>query len=163
MKISGKIQDAVNGHINAELYSAYIYLSMSAYSESANLPGFGHWMRKQAQEEVGHAMKLYNHIIDRGGVVSLAAVDKPPAAWKNPLAVFEAAYEHEKKVTAMIGKLVDLARKEDDKATESFLKWFIDEQVEEENQTLKIVETLKQLGDSKMGLIMLDKELAKRE
>ena len=162
MKIKEKIQDALCKQINAELYASYIYLSMSAYFESMNLSGFANWMRAQTREENEHAMKIYDYVFERGGDVSLSAIDKPPSEFKSPLGAFEAAYEHEKKVTGMINDLVDLASKEGDKATESMLKWFIDEQVEEEDQTLKIVETLKQIGDSSMGLIMLDRELGKR-
>lgn len=162
MKIKEKLQDALNKQINAELYASYIYLSMSAYFESMNLSGFANWMRAQTREENEHAMKIYDYVFERGGEVSLSAIDKPPSGFKNPLAAFEAAYEHEKKVTGMINDLVDLAAKEGDKATESMLKWFIDEQVEEEDQTLKIVETLKKIGDSDTGLVMLDRELGKR-
>lgn len=163
MEIGEKIVSALNKQINAELYSGYIYLSMSAYAEEINLSGFGHWMRKQYEEEVAHAMRFYKYVVERGGRVTFDAIEKPPTEWKNPLDMFTAAYEHEKKVTDMINNLVDLARKEDDKATESMLKWFIEEQVEEENQTYTIVQTLKQIGDSSMGLIMLDRELAKRD
>ena len=163
MEIGEKMTDALNKQINAELYSGYVYLSMSAYAESLNLSGFGHWMRKQYGEEVEHAMKIYRYVAERGGTVSFDEIEKPPSAWKSPLDMFTAAYEHEKKVTKMIEDLVELAQNEGDKATESMLKWFIDEQVEEEDQTSNVVETLKQVGESSMGLIMLDRELARRE
>ncbi|MFH1835229.1 MAG: ferritin [Methanobacteriota archaeon] len=162
MDLKQKMEDALNDQVNAELYAGHIYLSMSAYCETLNLGGFGNWMREQAKEEYGHAMRIYKHIVERGGTVKLGQIDAPPVKWKNPLDAFKGAYDHEVKVTKMINDLVDLARKLDDKAAESFLKWFIDEQVEEEEQTDSIVAQLKMIGDSNIGLIMLDRALAKR-
>jgi ferritin len=163
MKINNKMQERLNKQINAELYASYLYLSMSANFESKNMPGLAHWMKMQAREEVGHAMRIYDYVFERGGEVALMAIEKPAANWTNPLSAFQAAYEHEKKVTGMIDGLVDLARKEADKATESFLKWFVDEQVEEEKQTDEIVQKLKMIRKSANGLFMLDHELAKRK
>ncbi|MEM0492496.1 MAG: ferritin [Candidatus Thermoplasmatota archaeon] len=161
--MKAKIENTLNKQINAELYSAYLYLSMSAYFESINLSGFAHWMRVQAKEEVGHAMRIYDHVVERLGRVNLSGIANPPASWKSPLNAFEDAYKHEQKVTRMIHDLVDLARQEKDHATESMLQWFIDEQVEEENQTDVIVQKLRLIKDNTNGLFMLDHELGKRK
>lgn len=163
MNIGKKLQAALNKQINAELYSAYIYLSMAAYFDSENLDGLAHWMKVQSNEEVGHAMKMYKFINGRGGRVTLEAIEKPKVEWKSPLAVFEDAYAHEQEVTSMIEALVELARKEKDFMTESMLKWFVDEQVEEEDSARAIVEQLKMIKDSKNALLMLDHHLGKRK
>ena len=163
MEIGKKMQDAVNKQINRELYSGYMYLSMAAYFESENLKGFAHWMRKQAGEEKKHAMKFFEFVTERAGRVSLEAIEKPPHSWKSPLGAFEDALVHEQKVTQMIYGLADLAESEKDRASGSMLKWFIDEQVEEENSANEIVQKLKMIGNSGSGLVMLDKELGKRE
>lgn len=163
MKITVKMQDALNGQLNAELYSAYLYLSMSAYFDSINLKGFAHWMRKQAKEEEEHAMKFYTHISDRDGTITLKAIDKPPLKWKSPLDAFRAAYKHEQKVTGMIHNLVSMSNSQKDHATASFLQWFVDEQVEEEASAKEVVDRLKLAGSSKSGLMVLDGELAKRK
>lgn len=161
--LSKTLQDAMNEQIKNELYSAYIYLSMSAYCEAENLPGFAHWMRLQAQEEVGHAMKFYDFICDRGGRVALKAIDQPPIEFQSPLDVFEKTLEHEQKVTGMIHNLYALAVQEKDYPSQVFLQWFVDEQVEEEKNASQIVETLKMIGDQGPALIMLDRELAQRQ
>jgi len=160
--ISEKMQDALNGQLNAELYSAYLYVSMSAYFESMNLRGFANWMRVQAQEEVVHAYKFYSHLNERGGRVILPQIDGPPTEWDSPLAAFEAVYEHEQKVTGLINDLVDLAVAERDHATNNFLQWFVTEQVEEEASASEVVEGLKLIGDAKAELFMLDRELGQR-
>ena len=160
--LSSNMKKALNDQINAELYSAYLYLSMAAYFEDTNLPGMAGWMKAQAQEEVGHAMKFYGYVFDRDSKVELKAIDGPKTKWASPLAAFEDAYKHEQKVTGLIHKLVDLANKEKDHATRSFLNWFVDEQVEEEASTKMIAERLKVIGDSKPGLFMLDRELGGR-
>jgi ferritin len=160
--LSKTIQDAMNEQIKNELYSAYLYLSMSAYCEAANLPGFAHWMRVQAQEEETHAMKFYDFIYERGGRVVLQAIDQPPVEFQSPLHVFEQTLEHEQKVTAMIHDLYALAVQEKDYASQAFLQWFVTEQVEEEGNATQIVETLKMIGDKGQALIMLDRELGKR-
>lgn len=160
--ISDNMKDAFNKQINAELYSSYLYLSMSAYFESINLPGFANWMRCQAQEELVHAMKFYNFMNDRGGRVSLAAIDGPPVKWESPLHAFQDAYAHEQKVTALINNLVDLATAGKDHASTSFLQWFVNEQVEEESSADKVVQQLHLAGENGSGLFMIDRELGTR-
>lgn len=163
MKISKKLQDALNKQINEELFSAYLYLSMSAYFENQNLSGFAHWMRKQAQEEVDHAMRFYKHIYERDGEVILAGIDKPKASWKSALNAFEEAFNHEQKITKLIYNLVDMAEKEKDKAAALFLQWFVDEQIEEEDQTFSIVNKLKMIKDNIQAIMMLDQKLQERK
>ena len=160
--ISKKMEEALNGQMNAELYSAYMYLSMESYFKSLNLNGFANWMRIQTQEEVTHAMKIYDFVNERGGRVTLSAIDGPPTEWNSPLAVFEAVYKHEQKVTGLINDLVDLAIKEKDHATNSFLQWFVNEQVEEESSADEIVQQLKMMEDAPGGMFMLDRELGQR-
>jgi ferritin len=157
------MQDAINDQIQAELYSSYLYLSMSAYYESLNLPGFANWMRIQAQEEVTHAMKFFDYVNDRGGRVKLQAVEAPPIDFESPTKPFKMAYEHEQLVTSLINNLYKLALEHNDFASQSMLKWFIDEQVEEEKSALDIVEQLEFVGEHKMGLFMMDRELARRQ
>jgi len=160
--IKEKIQEALNKQLNAELFSSYLYLSMAAYFESINLKGFANWMRVQTQEELVHAMKFYNFIIERGGKAVLSAIEGPPTQWKSPLAVFEHAYKHEQKVTGLINNLVDLSIAEQDHATNNFLQWFVAEQVEEEASADEVVQKIKLIGDATGGLFMLDQELAQR-
>lgn len=160
--LSEKMQEALNKQVNAELYSAYLYLSMSAYFESIDLAGFANWMRVQAQEEVMHATKIYDHINERGGRVLLFSIEGPPTEWKSPLAVFENTYHHEQKVTGLINDLVSLATEEKDYATNAFLQWFVTEQVEEEASAKAIVQKLKLIADAPGGLFMLDQELGQR-
>jgi ferritin len=158
-----KIQDAINKQINKELYSAYLYLAMAADFDANNLPGFAHWMRAQYREETGHAMKLYHYVNERGGRVVLKAIDEPPVEFGSPLKAFEQTLEHEQFVTSLINKLYELALEEKDYATQSLLKWYIDEQVEEEANASYIVETLKMVGEKGNGLVLLDRQLAQRE
>ncbi len=160
--LSDKLQDALNGQLNAEYYSSYLYVSMAAYFDSINLPGFAHWMKVQAKEELGHAMKLYEHVVDRRGRVTLSAIAAPAAQWKSPLAAFEVAFKHEQKVTSLIADLVKLAAAEKDNAAAVFLQWFVTEQVEEEKQTDEVVHQLKLVGDSAQ-ILMIDHALAQRE
>jgi len=160
--IKEKMQEALNQQLNAELYSSYLYLSMAAYFESINLKGFASWMRVQTQEELVHAMKFYDFIIERGGKVLLSSIEGPPTEWVSPLAIFEHAYEHEQKVTGLINKLVDLSAAEQDHATSNFLQWFVAEQVEEEASADEVVQKIKLMGDASGGLFMLDRELAQR-
>jgi ferritin len=160
--LSKKMLNALNNQINAEFYSAFIYLSMAGYFEGHNLPGFAHWMVKQYGEEVEHAMKFFKYINERGGKVMLKAIEQPPVVFDSPLDIFQKALAHEKKVTGMINKLVDIADEEKDRATHVFLHWFIDEQVEEEKNASDIVEMLKMVGDKGHALIMLDRQLAQR-
>ena len=156
------VQDAINEQINQELYSAYTYLSMSAYCESTNLTGFANWMRMQSREEVAHAMRLYDYVVDRGGRVFLKAIDAPPVDFRSPLDVMQQTLEHEQHVTALIEKLYEVALKETDYATQAALQWFITEQVEEEKNASAIVEQLRMVGDNRTALLMLDMELGKR-
>ena len=160
--ISKKMEEALNAQVNAELYSAYLYLSMESYFQSLNLNGFANWMRVQTQEEVSHAMKIYDFINERGGRALLKGIDGPPTEWNSPLAVFKAAYAHEQKVTGLINGLVDLAIKEKDHATNSFLQWFVNEQVEEEASADEIVQQLKMMEKAPGGMFMLDRELGQR-
>ncbi len=161
--ISEKMVRALNDQINAELYSAYLYYAMEAYFQFNNLEGFANWMNVQTKEEMTHASKIYDFINDRSGRVELAEIEKPSVNWASPLAAFEASYKHEQFVTDRINKLVELANGEKDHATASFLKWFVDEQVEEESSVIKIVEKLKLVKDSAGSLLMIDHQLAKRE
>lgn len=160
--LGAKIQDAMNEQIKNELYSGYQYLSMAAYCESANLPGFAGWMRAQAREETEHAMKIYDFILDRNGRVVLKAIEGPVVEFGSPLEVFERALGHEQKVTAMINDPYGLAVRENDYASQAFLQWFVTEQVEEEKNTGDVVETLKMVGDKSEALFLLDRELGQR-
>ena len=160
--ISKKMEKALNEQVNAELYSAYLYLSMEAYFKSLNLNGFANWMRVQTQEEIAHAMKIYEFINERGGRITLKAIDGPLTKWDSPLAVFKAVYEHEQKVTGLINNLVDLAIKEKDHATNAFLQWFVNEQVEEESSADDMVQQLKMMEKAPGGMFMLDRELGQR-
>ena len=160
--LNKNIEKAINKQINAELWSGYLYLSMSSYFESISLKGFANWMWIQAREETTHAMRLYNYVTERGGRVILTAIDKVPTQWNSPLSVFEETYKHEQKVTDMINDLVNLAIKEKDHATANMLQWFVDEQVEEEASADEIVQKLKLIGKNNNGLFMLDRELGQR-
>ncbi|MFZ9032690.1 MAG: ferritin [Anaerohalosphaeraceae bacterium] len=160
--IAKKIEDAFNAQINAEIYSSYLYLAMSAALEKMNLPGFASWMRVQAQEEMTHAMKFYDHIIERDGTVALTAIDGPPMKWKDVKAVIAETLEHEQKVTGLINDLMDLSMTENDHAGRMFLQWFVTEQVEEEATAMEILGKLEIAGDSAGGLYLLDKEMAGR-
>jgi ferritin len=160
--ISKKTEDALNEQINAEFYSAYLYLSMEAFFESMNLPGFANWMRAQIQEESMHAMKIYDFVNERGGRVLLKSIAKPPTEWQSPLAAFEAAYKHEQKVTGLINDLVNLAVEEKDHATKTFLQWFVDEQVEEESSVNKVVQKLKKIDKAAGEQLLIDRELGRR-
>ncbi len=160
--ISKKLEKELNDQINAEFFSAYLYLSMAAYSSSINMNGAASWLEAQAQEELEHAMKFYKYIEERGGRVILKEIKEPAKEWKSLEDVFKAAYEHEKYISERINKLMELAVKEKDFATQSFLNWFVDEQVEEEASTLAVYEKLKMVRDYKGGLFMVDRELAQR-
>ena len=160
--LSERMMKALNKQLNAELYSAYLYLSMAAYFESKNLKGFANWMRVQAQEELMHAMKFFDYINERGGRVYLEAIEKPPTEWKSPLDVFEATYEHEVKVTSMINDLVNMSMEEKDHATYNMLQWFVAEQVEEEASADEIRQQLRMIKEDGRGIMMLDRELKQR-
>ena len=160
--LSERMMKSLNKQLNAELYSAYLYLSMAAYFESKNLKGFANWMRVQAQEELMHAMKFFDYINERGGRVYLEAIEKPPTEWKSPLDVFEATYEHEVKVTSMINDLVNMAMEEKDHATYNMLQWFVAEQVEEEASADEIRQQLRMIKEDGRGIMMLNRELKQR-
>lgn len=160
--LSKKLEDALNAQINAELWSAYLYLSMSAYFAKDGKSGFENWFRVQALEEKDHAMKFLDYIITRNGQVDLQPIKAVPKTWKNPLDVFEASLKHEKTVTTMINDLVALAKDEKDYATENMLKWFVDEQIEEEATVTKHIDSLKMIGDNGFGIYTMDKELKSR-
>lgn len=161
--ISKSVQEALNEQIKNELYSAYLYLAMAAHFESSNLPGFAHWMKIQAAEEVKHSMKFFEYVNERGGKVTLKAIDQPPTNYKTALDIFKSAYEHEQKVTAMIHKLYELSLKENDYPSQVMLQWFVKEQVEEEKTAGDIVEQLKMAGDSSAALLMADRQFAARK
>jgi ferritin len=156
------MQDAMNEQINKELFSSYLYLSMAAYFEDKNLPGFAKWMRVQEQEEREHGMKFYDFILERGGKVTLKAIEAPKADWKNNLEVFEEVAAHEAKVTASINALYELALKEKDYPAQVMLQWFINEQVEEEKNAAEIVASLKMIEAHETAVLQLDHRLGKR-
>ena len=160
--LSKKMETALNKQVNAELYSAYLYLAMSAYFESQSLSGFANWMNVQYQEEMAHAMKLYDYLHERLGRVTLKSIDGPQTEWKSPLDAFEAVFAHEQKVTGLINDLMNLAIEEKDHAAKGFLQWFVDEQVEEEASADEIVQKIKLMKDMPGAMYMLDKELGQR-
>jgi ferritin len=160
--LSSELESAMNRQIAAELYSSHLYLAMSAFCEARSLPGFAHWFRVQADEERGHAMRFFAHVVDRGGRVVLGAIDAPPSDPDSVLATFERALAHEREVTAMIDALFAMAVDERDYASQVFLQWFVQEQVEEEKQATELVQMLSTLGDDAASLLMLDRELRGR-
>ncbi len=160
--LNPKIQDAFNRQINAELFSSYLYLSMAAYFEAKDLKGMAHWMQIQAGEENQHALRIFDSINDRNGRVTLTQIDAPKTEWKSPLEAFEDAHKHEQKISGMINDLMNLVAVERDGAGHDFLEWFAREQVEEEAAAQLIVAQLKLVGDSGVGLYLLDQELGKR-
>lgn len=160
--IGERMQKAINDQINAELYSAYLYLSMVSYFESVNLPGFATWMRVQVQEEIAHAMKFFDYLHARGGRALVQPIAGPETQWASPLAVFEAGYKHEQYVTGRINNLVKIAREEIDVATEILLQWYVTEQVEEESNADQVIQKLKRAGDTPAALFMMDQELGTR-
>ena len=161
--MTNKMEKALNEQINEELYSAYLYLAMSAWFESQNLPGFGSWMKVQAREENTHAMKFFEFIHERRGRVMLKTIKEPDKEWKSPLAAFEAALEHEQYITGRIDGLVNLAITEKDHATGGLLQWFVKEQVEEEASADRIVQMLKMAANAPGALLMLDHQMGERK
>ena len=157
------VEKAMNKQMNLELYSSYVYLSMSAYFDSLNLEGFAHWMRLQSQEELTHSMKLFDFILERDGDVDLTAVKAPTKTWKSPLAACQNALDHEKLNTKQINDLMELSFKHKDHATRIFLQWFVEEQVEEESTALALVEKVKLVGKDSGALYILDQDLGKRQ
>lgn len=160
--LTEKMQDALNGQLNAEIYSAYLYFSMSAYFESIQLPGFAGWMRAQRLEELVHALKFFDYMVESGGRVWLKPIEGPPTGWDSALAAFEAAYRHEQKVTGLINRLVEIAGQEGDEQTVEFLKWYVAEQEEEEESASTVVQKIKAAGDSASEMAGLDEELGQR-
>lgn len=160
--ISKKIVDALNLQMNREFFNARLYYAMAGYFDSLNMPGATAWMEKQAEEENGHAMRFYAHIKERGGRVAISELSAPPLDWDSPLAAFEAAYEHECRVSREMDEHWELAEAEKDNATRVFLQWFVEEQVEEESSVDEIVQQLKRVGDAPGGLFMIDRMLAGR-
>jgi ferritin len=156
------VQAAINDQIAKEFYASHLYLSMAAWFEDQNLPGFGTWMRMQADEERGHAMRLFDYLIDAGGRVRLQGLAEPPTDFKGPLQVMQESLKHEQKVTASIRKLYELADKEKDYATQLHLQWFISEQLEEEKNVGDVIARLKLAGNNPVALLMIDGELGGR-
>jgi len=160
--IGKKVTDALNLQMNREFFNSRLYLAMAAYFESIGMEGAAKWMELQSQEETGHAMRLYEHLKERGARIALSEVAAPPAEWESPLAAFEAAYEHECKVTREFDEHVELARAEKDNATLNFLQWFVDEQVEEEASVGAVVQKLRMIEGAKGGMFQIDRMLAQR-
>lgn len=160
--LNNRVEEALNKQLNAEAFSAYLYMSMAAHFKSLNLTGFATWMEIQAMEEFTHSKKFYEFIDNRGGRVLLTQIDAPATSWDSPLAAFEAALAHEQFVTSRINALMDVALEEKDHATQIFLQWFVTEQVEEESTASAIIAKLKLMADSPGGLFMLDQELGQR-
>lgn len=160
--LSERMQAALNDQINEELYSSYLYLSMSAYLAEQDLNGAAHWTALQAQEELMHAKKLYDYVVERGGRVLLQAIKGPKTEWDSPRAVFEDVYEHECHITGCINKLVDLALEERDHGSNNFLQWFVAEQVEEEAHADEVRKQFRFVENAPGGMFMLDRELGAR-
>ncbi len=160
---SRNLETAINDQIKHEFYSAYFYLSMSAWAESHNMPGAAKWLGKQAHEEAQHAMKFYGIVHDRGGKVTLQAIPQPPTEFTSLLDVFEQVKEHEGKVTGLINRLYEMAVKENDYASQIELQWFVSEQVEEEKNAAMIVDALKSVGTQGASLFMVDRWLGERQ
>lgn len=160
MKLTRKMSDALNQQINEEMWSSNLYLSMSVYFEKTGLAGCAHWMRKQSQEEMGHAYKMLDWSAKRGGNPEVRQINVVPTGWGSPLEIFEHVYTHEVRVSEMIDKLVTIASEEKDNATQDFLWWFVREQVEEEETAQQIVDKFKLLGEK--NIAFLDMELGKR-
>jgi ferritin len=156
------VEAAINDQITMEFQAAHLYLSMSAWLEEKNFPGFAKWMRIQSDEERGHAMRLYNYLIESGGRVRLEGLEAPPSDFEGPMAIMQASLAHEKKVTASIRKIYELAEKEKDYAAQLMLQWFIKEQVEEEKHAQDVVARLKMAGDSSAALLFIDSQLGSR-
>lgn len=159
MKLVEAVESALNKQINAEMSAYYTYLSMSSWFEAQNLAGFATWMRDHAEEEMAHAMRIYDYVNERGGRVRLMAIDAPENEWDSIEAIIADALKHEEHVTQLIYELTDIADDEDDYATENFLQWFVDEQVEEEKVVGDLLADVQRVGDFNPGIFMLDREL----
>ncbi|HEX9895549.1 MAG TPA: ferritin [Gemmatimonadales bacterium] len=162
MPFSGTLEKSLNDQISKEFYASYFYLAMAAWFAERNLDGFASWMRVQADEERGHAMRIYQYVLDRGGRVVLGPIEEPPITWKSPLEVFETARKHEQLVSGSINDLYTQALTERDYPSQVMLQWFISEQVEEEKASTAIVERLRLVGDNASGLLILDGQLGQR-
>ena len=160
--LSKKMETALNGQVNKEMFSAYLYMAMSAYADRQGLKGISHWFMVQYHEEMVHAMKLYEYIQEQGNEVTLDAIDKPQGDFTTALSLYEAALKHERFITKSINDLVDLAIEEHDHASKIFLEWYVTEQVEEEQNANDIIQTLKMIGDNTAALFLYDKDLAAR-
>jgi len=160
--LSKKMEKALNEQINKEMYSAYLYMSMSAKSTNIGLPGFANWFMVQYNEEMEHAMKIYDYVNNQGGKIKLMVIDEPPSDFKDPMDMFKRTLKHEQFVTKCINGLVDLSIKEKDHATQIFLQWFVTEQIEEEGNDNDIISKLELAGTKGNGLFMVDKELSTR-
>ena len=160
--ISDKMLEALNEQVNKEFYSAYLYLAMSAYCNTIGLPGFSNWMRQQYEEEILHVTKMYDYILDQGGQIHLKQIDEPKKEFGTPVETFEETLKHEQFVTGCINELMGMAVDERDYATQTFLQWYVTEQVEEEENDNEIIDQLKLIQDNPQGLLMLDRELGTR-
>lgn len=160
--ISKKMAAAINAQMAREMYSGYLYMAMSAHSNLQGLKGFANWLMVQYHEEMFHAMKMYEYLQRQGCAIKIGAIDAPPSAWTTPLAMFEAVLEHERKVTAWINELMEIAVGEKDHASQIFLQWYVTEQIEEEENDNDIIAQLKLIKGNPQGLMMLDKDLAAR-
>lgn len=160
--ITAKMEQAINNQIQKELYSSYLYLAMSAYSENQNLKGIGHWLKVQHDEEKSHATKLVNYLLERGGKVVFQALEAPPVDFGTPVELFEQVLAHELHITESITKLYEVAVAEKDIAAQIFLQWFVTEQVEEEANVTEVLDKLKMIGDKSSSILYMDKELGKR-
>jgi ferritin len=160
--LSKKMVTAMNNQIQAEMYSSYLYLAMAAYCDRENLKGFAHWMNLQADEERGHALRFFNFLLENGEKVALKALEQPPADFGTPLQTFRKVLEHEKKITALIHKLYQLALDEKDYRSQIMLQWFVNEQMEEEEQAQFIVTRIEQVDGKMSAVLWIDKELGKR-
>jgi ferritin len=160
--LNAKMEKALNEQINKEIFSSYLYLSLAAYYETLNLSGFAAYYKVQANEEYAHAMKIYDHIHTRGGKVELEAIAKPQVEWAGALDGLKAAFEHEQFISKSIFSLVDLANELKDHSTNTFLNWFVEEQIEEEESALAVVTKLEMIGESKNSLYLFDRDMGKR-
>jgi ferritin len=160
--LNQKLEKELNDQMKREFYAAYMYLSMAAYCHSRNLSGFAHWLELQAREELGHALRFYRHLEERSGKIELQAIEQPPSSFPSPLELMERVKSHEEMVTREINRIYALAVEEKDYATQTFLHWFIDEQVEEEKMATFWVERLKLAADDKSALLLIDKEMGAR-
>jgi len=160
--IGQRMRDALNDQIMHETFSAYLYVSMAAYFHDAGLDGMAQWMKAQAQEELGHALRFFNHINERGGRIELQAIERPKSTWNSPLDAFNAALDHEKFITGRIDELAKIADEENDRAAGIMLQWFVTEQVEEEDSVAKVINALQLVGEKGPGPLMLDRELGQR-